>query len=117
MATKEEILGCNDSKIEPLDIPEWNMRVYIKTMSGTERDSFDRMVLEGRGPDKTANIRNFRAKIAVCCICDETGNRLFKDTDVEALGGKSSIALDRIAEAASKLNALGKSDIEELEKN
>ena len=114
---KESILAASDSRIETVDVPEWNGSVCVKTMTGTERDSFDRMVLEGRGSDKNANIRNFRAKICVCCICDDAGNRLFTDSEIEALGKKSSIVLDRISEAASKLNALGRQDIEELEKN
>jgi hypothetical protein len=114
---KENIISAYDSRIEPVDVPEWGGMVYVKTMTGTERDLFDRMVLEGRGSDKNANIRNFRAKICVCCLCDSEGTRLFTDGEIEALGKKSSIVLDRISEVASKMNALGRADIEELEKN
>ena len=114
---KESILAANDSRIETVDVPEWGGVVRVKTMTGTERDAFDQMVLEGRGSDKAANIRNFRSKICVCCICDGDGNRLFANGDVDIVGKKSSIVLDRISESASKLNALGRKDIEELEKN
>jgi hypothetical protein len=45
------------------------------------------------------------------------GKRLFTDADAPVLGEKLAPALDRIFEAASKLNRLSKEDVEELEKN
>ena len=44
------------------------------------------------------------------CVVDESGGRVFSLQDVEQLGKKSSIALDRVAKKAQSLNKLGGSD-------
>lgn len=117
MLTKEGILAVDDIKYSVVDVPEWGGSIRLKTMSGAERDSFDQLMLENRGPDKKANIQNFRARLVAFCACDSEGKPIFAPNDISKLGSKSGIALDRLADAASKLNALSKVDIEELEKN
>ena len=42
---------------------------------------------------------------------------MFTDRDVERLGKKSALALDRIYEVAQRLNGIGKKEIDELTKN
>lgn len=113
MLTKEQILNANDSKIEAIDIPEWGGQVFIRTISGTERDNFEQSIIKGKETDLT----NLRAKFCVLVICDENGNRIFNDNHVSVLGKKSAAALDRIFDAGRKMNGMTDSDVKELEKN
>jgi hypothetical protein len=113
MLTKEQILNASDSKIEAIDIPEWGGQVFIRTISGTERDNFEQSIVKGKGTDLT----NLRAKFCVLVICDESGNRIFNDNHVSVLGKKSAAALDRIFDAGRKLNGMTDGDVKELEKN
>ena len=41
LLTKDAILQAQDSKLEKLEVPEWGGHVFIKSMSGTERDNFE----------------------------------------------------------------------------
>ena len=50
-------------------------------------------------------------------ICDQEGERLFTDADVEALGEKSSTALNRVWDVARRLSALTVKDEQALLKN
>jgi len=112
--TKEQILKADDLKIELVKVPEWNGDIYIRTMTGTERDAFEQSLFEKEGE---RNLSNIRARLCALTIVDEGGNRLFDDKDVEQLGKKSAAALDRIFGITQKLNAIGEKDVEELAKN
>lgn len=113
MLTKEQILSADDLKREKVSVPEWGGHVWIRVMSGAERDGFEQGIVQGN----RTNLTNIRAKLAALTVCDENGLRLFTDVDVIALGKKSAAALDRIFAAAQRLNGISGKDVEELEKN
>lgn len=115
--TAEEILGADDLKREKVEVPEWGGFVYISTMSGTARDTYESSVIEMEGGKFKENLKNIRAKLVAATTTDDKGNLLFSADQVEALGKKSARALDRLFEATSRINAVSDEDIEELAKN
>lgn len=118
--TRADILGADDLPRERVDVPEWGGSVYVRTMTGAERDQFEAAMYEVQGAGYAASrdyLINFRAKFAALCIVDENGNRLFSDDDVVVLGQKSVAALQRVLTVAQRLNALTEADVEALRKN
>jgi len=112
MSLKETILTANDLELEEVKVPEWACSVYVRSMSGLERDSFE---AEMEGLDnKTENIR---ARLLVRCICDSGGERVFDDADAVDLGNKNGAALDRVFAVAMKHNPIGEEAVADLEKN
>jgi hypothetical protein len=107
MLTKDQILSSDDLPRELVKVPEWGGEVYVRTMSGADRDAFEADFQRDRSKD-------IRAKLAVRVVCDRSGQRLFTDADIPALSNKSAAALDRIFAAAIKLNKISKDDVEEL---
>lgn len=118
MLSREEILGLDDLVREPVVIPEWkNETLFVRVMSGTERDLFEAEMLRDPEADPATRMQNLRARLAVLTVCDAEGKSLFFLSDVEALGKKSSRALDRIFEVARRLNALTPEEVDTLAKN
>ena len=115
--TKEDIRRAEDLKTETVYCPDWGGTVYVKTMSGLQRDAFDVERMLQRGDDPQVNLRNFRASLAVKTVVDEKGVRMFSDEDAEWLGQKSALMLDIIYDASARLNGLRKSDVDRLTKN
>ena len=113
MLTKDQILAANDLTKETVDVPEWGGPVFVRVLTGAERDAFESEAVGDRRVGKS----NVRAQLCARAICDERGDRLFSDDEVGALAAKSAAALDRVFEAASRLNGLSGRDVEELEKN
>lgn len=113
MLSRDVILSVDDRKIERVAVPEWGGDVCVRVMSGAERDSFESQMLARKGGADVS----IRAPLAAVTLCDEAGRRLFTPADVEALGEKSGTALDRVFNAAIRINAMGKADVEALEKN
>lgn len=114
MGLREDILAARDGKLEPLDVPEWGQKVWIRTLSGSERDALETLIYQG---NKRGGAPNIRAEFAVRCLSDEAGERLFKDNEALLLGKKSGAALDRIFEASRRLNKFDQQDVDDLEKN
>jgi hypothetical protein len=95
--------------LSPLDIPELGGTVYVKAMSGKERDAYESWALSERG------VRNIRGKAAARCLCDEKGARLFSDQDAGRLGDIKVSILQKVFIEFQRLSGLTKDDIDELE--
>ena len=115
--SREQILEKNDLPSELVEVPEWGGAVWVRGMSGAERDSFEDSIIAGEKGSRVVNISNFRAKLAVRSIVDEQGRRLFTDDDADLLGAKSAAGLQRIVEVAKRLSAFSPEDVSELTKN
>jgi hypothetical protein len=115
--TKAQILAVDDIQFEDVDVPEWDGKVRVKALTGSERDALEQSMIEGRGKHREMNLANFRAKLASHSIVDENGKRVFNDLDVYDLGRKSGAALARVFNVASRLSGFTDDDIDELVKN
>lgn len=105
--SKSAILLAGDVKLDKVNVPEWGGDVFIKTITGLDRDRFE----DGYSEQK---MKNFRSRFLVLTLCDEKGERLFTDAEVEELGRKSSLVLNRLFEKAWSLNAFTNEAIEDL---
>lgn len=114
--TKGEILNAEDKTIERIELPEWGegAHAYVQTLASIERDALEESMTQKEGG---VSLHNFRAKLAVKTLCDAEGNRIFDDGEEMLLGRKSSKALGRIFDVATRLNGLSEKDVEELAKN
>lgn len=113
MLTKHQIFSANDTHIETVKVPEWGGDVGIRVISGAARDQLDTFlasIVDARG--NVVNVAGLRSKVCVLSCCDESGEPIFSEKDIPALQAKSSLALDRVTQAAMKLNGLGKAAVE-----
>jgi hypothetical protein len=95
---------------EEVYIPEWDGSVYVRVLRSGEKDALEAKFTETKN-------KNFRARLVVAVVCDEHGEKLFKEADILVLAQHSAAALEPIVEAAMRLNRWTKTDIESLEKN
>lgn len=107
---KAKILAARDVKTVLVPVPEWGDEVFIKTLSGTERDAFE----DAYSSDK---MKNFRVRFLVLTLCDESGERLFGDSDVDELGKKSAGVISRLFDKAWAINAFRSEDVDALGKD
>lgn len=117
LLNRDAILQIQDLPHEDVEIPEWGGTVRVRALTGTERDVFEGNMIERRGKSTKMNLRNIRAKLVALTVVDGEGKRLFSDNDVEALGKKSALALNKIFEVAQRLSGIRPEDMEEIEKN
>ena len=111
---RDDILKAQDIQIEELQVPEWGGSVFVKGMTGAERDSFEASIVETRGKNTKVNMQNIRAKLVAYSACDKEGTLLFEPKDIKDLGKKSAAALQRVFDKASELSGISEKDIGEL---
>lgn len=98
--------------------------VYVRQMSGRERDTFEQSLIKETKDNKgevtgyDRSLVDFRAKLAVVTLCDESGKSLLQPSDYEMLSiNMSARRLEKIVNEAQKLNAITEEDKENLVKN
>lgn len=112
--SRDQILAVPDLKIELVSVPEWGGEVYVKSMTGQERDKFEASIIETKGKQQSVKIDNIRAKLCAYTICDEEGNLLFSEKDIIELGKKNANALTRVFMTARTLSGIGEEEMKEL---
>ena len=118
LTLRERILAAQDRPFEDVEVPEWGAVVRVLSMSGLDRDRWEAEMLERNKRPAAERLANVRASLVARCSADPaTGERLFADADIDALGAKAARALDRVFAVASRLNGLSDADAEQLAKN
>jgi len=111
--TKDQILAADDLGLLEVEVKEWGGSVFIRVMTCGERDAYENdWVL-----NKSKGVENFRTKFLAKCLCDEKGERLFSDAEIEKFARKSAKVMARVWQRAMEHNALTDKDVEELAKN
>ncbi len=118
MDIREAIKAAQDLPLVPVKCETWASNgwdgtVYVRTMTGAERDEFEYHATKAT---KKNDNRGLKRRLVVLTTCDEVGNRLFTEAD-DWLDSKSAKELDRIATAALTANGFSDRDVADLEKN
>ena len=116
--TREQILqAARSAKIErdALVVPELGGTIWVRGMSGTERDEFEEglRVRKGKRAGQT-DLRNFRARLAVRVIVTEDGQRILQDTDASIFGQMPAGVLDRIISRCSELSGMAEEEVDHM---
>ena len=114
MDLRGKIFSAVDLKTERVDVPEWGVTVYVRTLSGAQRDEFEQGLQDSKSEGAGIDIRGLKARLAVLATVDDDGEAVFQPGDEEALQNKSAAPLDRLYQAASRLSGLSPEDAEEL---
>jgi hypothetical protein len=120
LLNRGQLLKKEEFKIEKVSLginPETQEEeyVYVREMSGKERDEFESMV---EGETQKERMKDFRAKLACSTVCDEVGNIILEMADYELLSRNMTITtLEKIITASMRVNALSKNDQADIVKN
>ena len=129
--TAAEILGQTVSlSFEWVDIPEWGGGVWVRELTGIERDRFEASLVKGRGSKRRVSLVGSRARLVALGAIEgpplsevESGkekppdplnaNALFTLRDVERLSKLGAKALERVADRVRILSGIIDDDEEE----
>ena len=119
---RNELLKKEELQVVEVDLGKGES-VHVRQMTGHEREAFERMLTKkvkkpGNKYDYEESLGDFRAKLAVCTICNKEGELVLQMGDFTTLSHNMSAArLTKIADEAGKLNGITPEDKEELVKN
>lgn len=94
---------------ERLELPELGGFVFVKGMTGGERDEFEKSCRDPKGRLRG----NTRARLAVRTVVNEDGSRVFTDDDIQTVGRIRVDVLQKVFNLAQKLSGISDADVEE----
>ena len=112
MSLRDKILGAEDLHREKVEVKEWDATIYIREMTGGERDAYDASLIDKSGLPTKEKLKDMRAELVVLTAVDEKGERIFGDDDVALVTRKNAKILDRLADIAQVINKLSEDAIE-----
>lgn len=116
MALRDKILAAQDIPSEVVKIPEWGVDVLVRGMSAGDRitlmqDAFDQNTQQ-------VNMSIVYPDVVVACTFDpESDEPVFTPADKDAILGKSSAAVERLANVGLRLSGIGKDEQDEAGKS
>jgi hypothetical protein len=107
--TREQILAVGPPAPMEVHVPEWGGSVFVRQMSAADRDRFETESSRLHAEDRLAGRQ--RALVTVFSCADEQGRLLFTLADVEAVAALGSLAVERVATLAMRLNKLSEDEV------
>lgn len=90
------ILGAADTPITTVDVPEWGVKVGIKSMSAKSRANVMELAQNADQIDATRVLGMWARTLQGCIVDPETGETIFTMDDMEALMDKSATVIERL---------------------
>jgi hypothetical protein len=116
MLTKDQILQARP-KLKEVDVPEWGGTVFIRPITLQEQAKLADL---GTKYDKALVVERMKhctLRLLQWAVCDDAGNSLFEETDLQALMGKSASAFLRLQDEILAFSGLTEESRKELQKN
>tara|TARA_Y100000593_G_scaffold46010_1_gene87475 strand:+ start:1349 stop:1732 length:384 start_codon:yes stop_codon:yes gene_type:complete len=101
-------------EVVEVPIPEMDGHVYIKGMTVTERNRFERQFRTRKGDTIDSRMQQLRQRIVIACVCDAEGSPILTDADIDALGKQRADIIERLVNAAQKVSGFSSEDMDEL---
>lgn len=109
---KAALLGF-ERQVHKVCLPNDGGFVYIKELSGKQREEFERRVAQGR--KKGDDYRGLRAKLIVDSLVDEEGENLFNPEDSSNVEKMPSSIIEFIFEKILSINGVDTENVKESE--
>jgi hypothetical protein len=115
VSIRDQIIAADDIEVELVEIPEWNVTIMVKSMTGAERGQMLKAVTN---KDGQVDISKAISDVLIFTAHDpETEERIFTLADRDLLNEKSGSAIQRAAEVGMRLSGLMPTSIDEAGKD
>ena len=101
MNLRDKILAANDIQTELVEVPEWDTIVEVRGMSGHDRARILQAAADSEG---SISIGRLYAETVIAATYDpDTGERVFRDEDMDVLLSKAAAPMARLASVGMRL--------------
>lgn len=115
LVTREQFEQSKHMQTTDVEVPEFGGTMRVKSMTARERSELEKQFL-GKN-EAMSDPGGFRVALLSLTIADEAGELMFTKDDRDLLLSKDAGGIERLFEAACKLNGFSKADVDDLEKN
>ena len=106
MLTREDFLKPSPPTVVRCDVPEMGGHVFCRSLTSRERSLFDRSFVTAKGSPNLKRQAELRERMLLACVCNESGELLFREGDLEAISRQPAAVIERIVEVCQPLCGL-----------
>lgn len=112
--TRDGIISVEDLPLERVEVPEWNGVVYMRVLTGKQRDEFEQLATDRRAA-KRFECKEIMVRMIQMSLCDKSGKLLFAGhEDAQKLNEKSAAVLIRLFKVVQKISKISDEDMAEI---
>lgn len=112
---RDQIMSANDTHSELVEIPEWGVKLEVRSMSGASRAVLMQGAVSSGGQVDMAQV--YPDLIIQTCFDPETGEPVFQPEDRDLILSKNGAILDRLAEIATRLSGFNENATDDAGKD
>lgn len=102
------ILAAKDRTTEAVEMPEWGVTVFVRTLSAAEYETYMQQIVEKKVGFSA------RELLISLTVCDESGKLVFtQEGDLKAISEKNEKSVQRLYEECYRINKLSR-DVQQL---
>lgn len=105
---RKRLLNAKDIRTKAVEVPEWGGTYYVRVINGKAREAFEEALAAEQ------RMKNFRMKFLILTLCDEDGGTILTEADIDALGERSSVVINRVFETAWAINGFTKEAVDAM---
>ena len=105
--TRDKIDAVGKKEPVPFEIPEWGGAVLLRYLPASAKDAYEMWAADIQKRLGLKGVKDFRSKLVAMCIVDQSGKRLYDDTDVPALAKQPAFIIDRLYKECERMNHMG----------
>lgn len=110
-----QIFAADDIESELVEVKQWGVTVLVKSMTARDRA---RMITTGVSESGVFRLEEILPDLVIASTYDpETGERVFEESDRDALMAKSAAPIEQIATVAMRLSGLEENATDEAGKD
>lgn len=115
ISLREKILNAADIQSEIIEIPEWGVKLEIKSLTGKKRAQLMTAAMDSKGQ---MDFEKLYPDLVIASTYDpKTHVSVFEKTDRDMLNEKNGGALEKISKVALRLSGLEPDSVDNAEKN
>ena len=118
MSIKDKIRQAADLSREIVEVPEWDVKVEIRSMSARHRTGLQSLINDETVDAGIRQEQMWAFLLTNCCFDPETGEAVFTDEDMDWLFTQKAFApIDRLASACLNVSAVLRGTADQLGKS
>lgn len=117
LLSKEEILKVADLSFEEVEVPEWKGSILLWQMTAADRGDLSAYMVDEKGKPKPNTMQGWQVRYLSLCIKDSNGAKLFTESDLQDLQGKSGKVIERLFGEAQRINGTSENALDDAKKD
>jgi hypothetical protein len=116
-ASRADFLAPAKRRMKDVELPVRGIKLRIRSLFEGEKEAYEAGLVTAKGDVTRDTMLNARRRLIALCLCDENGERILSDADLDSMKALDAADMAYLQEECQTFCGFKKGDIEGLVKN